>query len=98
MSRNRLLVGGLVIVAALVIAYFAFVYPPVSKEDTSGAIGVANKYRNEQITDKDVMLKGQEDSGSGGVRADVSRGEGRDVRPDDERASGERVRDRTRRK
>jgi len=62
MSRNRLLVGGLVIVAALVIAYFAFVYPPVSKEDTSGAIGVANKYRNEQITDKDVMLKGQEEA------------------------------------
>jgi hypothetical protein len=60
MSRNRLLVGGLVIVAAIVIAYFAFVYPPVSKEDTSGAIGVANKYRNEQITDKDVMLKDEE--------------------------------------
>jgi Mg/Co/Ni transporter MgtE len=60
MSRNRLLVGGLVIVAALVIAYFAFVYPPVSKEDTSGAIGVANKYRNEQITDKDVILKDEE--------------------------------------
>jgi Mg/Co/Ni transporter MgtE len=60
MSRNRLLVGGLVIVAAIVIAYFAFVYPPVSKEDTSGAIGVANKYRNEQITDKDVILKDEE--------------------------------------
>jgi len=62
MGRNKLLVGGLVIVAALVIAYFAFVYPPVSKEDTSGAIGVANKYRNEQITDSDVMLKEDEDA------------------------------------
>jgi len=60
MSRNRLLVGGLVIVAAIVIAYFAFMYPPVSKEDTSGAIGVAKKYRSEQITDKDVMLKDEE--------------------------------------
>jgi Mg/Co/Ni transporter MgtE len=61
MSRNRLLAGGLVIVAAIVIAYFAFVYPPASKEDTSGAIGVANKYRGEQITDADVILKEEED-------------------------------------
>jgi Mg/Co/Ni transporter MgtE len=60
MSRNKLLVGGLVIIAAIVIAYFAFVYPPVSKEDTSGAIGVAKKYRTEQITDRDVILKEDE--------------------------------------
>jgi Mg/Co/Ni transporter MgtE len=60
MSRNRLLVGGLVIVAAILIAYFAFMYPPVSKEDTSGAIGVAKKYRTEQITDRDVILKEDE--------------------------------------
>ena len=56
MSRNRLLVGGLVIIAAIVIAYFAFMYPPPSKEDTSGAIGVANKYRSEQISHPDRHL------------------------------------------
>ncbi len=60
MSR-KLLAGGLVIIAAIVIAYFAFVYPPASKEDASGAIGVANKYRSEQITDADVILKEEED-------------------------------------
>jgi hypothetical protein len=60
MGRNKLLVGGIVLVALIVIAYFAFVYPPPSKEDTSGAIGVAKKYRGEQIADKDVMLQEQE--------------------------------------
>jgi Mg/Co/Ni transporter MgtE len=62
MTRNRLLAGALVLVAAIVIVYFAFMYPPASKEDTSGAIGVASKYRSEQITDRDVILKNEENA------------------------------------
>ena len=62
MGRNKLLIGGIVVVAAIVIVYFAFLYPPVSREDTSGAIGAAKKYRSEQITDRDVMLQDEENA------------------------------------
>ena len=69
MGGKKLLVGGIVVVALIVIAYFAFMYPPPSKEDTSGAIGVAKKYRSEQITDNDVILKEQEDAAAKAIAA-----------------------------
>jgi hypothetical protein len=69
MGGKKVLIGGIVVVALLVIAYFAFMYPPPSKEDTSGAIGVAKKYRSEQITENDVLLKEQEDAAAKAIAA-----------------------------
>jgi hypothetical protein len=57
MKRIRVLWGGIGVVAAAVIIYFAFLNPSPSDEDVAGAIGVAKQYRADQITEADVVLQ-----------------------------------------
>ena len=54
-TRNFVIAGALIAVIAIV--YFSFFYPPVSSNDTTGTIGKAQKYRAQQMTDKDVVLQ-----------------------------------------
>ena len=60
MSKNRSLLGVIGVVAAAVIIYFGFFYPPVDGDDLKGAIGTVTKHQNEQITNEDVVLAGEE--------------------------------------
>ncbi len=47
--------GGIVVIVALLLVSFKVInFPP---SDTEGAIGIANKYRAEQISDADVITK-----------------------------------------
>ena len=58
-SRLGLLIGAAA-VAIVVIAYMATLYPWPSSSDFAGTIGGVNKakkYRAEQISDNDVVLK-----------------------------------------
>jgi hypothetical protein len=43
------------VVAIIAVVYFSFYYPPVPASDSQGTIGAAQKYRSEQIADKDVV-------------------------------------------
>jgi len=60
MNRNRNLLGVLGIVAAAVIIYFGFFYPQPDGDDLSATIGTVTKHQNEQITNEDVVLAGEE--------------------------------------
>ena len=60
MKKNLRLLGVIGVVAAGVIVYFGFFYPPVDGDDLKGAIGTVTKYQNEQITNEDVVLAGEE--------------------------------------
>jgi len=55
----KVLIGALVVIV-VVVGYFAITGLPPSKEDATGAIGVAKKHRAEQMTDKDILLKDPE--------------------------------------
>ena len=51
------------LIAVIAVAYFSFISPPPEAEDVRGTIGgveKAEKYRAEQITDKDVILQDPE--------------------------------------
>ena len=50
--------------ALIVVVYFVFFFPPTPAEDARGAIGAAEKYRSEQITDSDVILGEYSTAGS----------------------------------
>jgi hypothetical protein len=56
MRRNRILLGGVAIVAAGVLAYFAFFHTTPTSENALGTIGTVDKYRANQISDEDVVL------------------------------------------
>jgi len=56
--RKGVVLGG-ALLALLVVVYFVFFFPPTPAEDATGAIGAAEKYRAEQITDEDVILAEQ---------------------------------------
>ena len=58
--KNKLIIGGAL--AAIAVLYFAVLYPWPSDSEIFGTIGGAKKYRSEQITDKDVVVGGQENS------------------------------------
>jgi hypothetical protein len=60
MNRNRSLLGVIGIVAAAVIIYFGFFYPQPADDDLKATIGTVTKHQNEQITDEDVVLAGEE--------------------------------------
>jgi len=60
MSRNRSLLGVIGVVAAAVIIYFGFFYPQPGTDDLSATIGTVAKHQNEQITNEDVVLAGEE--------------------------------------
>jgi len=60
MSKNRSLLGVIGVVAAAVIIYFGFFYPQPSGDDLSATIGTVAKHQNEQITNEDVVLAGEE--------------------------------------
>ncbi len=60
MNRNRNLLGVLGIVAAAVIIYFGFFYPQPDGDDLSATIGTVTKHQNEQISNEDVVLAGEE--------------------------------------
>src|SRR5437867_6597244 len=56
--RTRFIVlGGALIAVVAVIAYFSKVWPPKG-QDVAGSIGVAERYRSEQIKNEDVVLDG----------------------------------------
>jgi hypothetical protein len=64
-SKNRSSGGlmaliGILVVAVVAICYFAFVGSPPSESDMQGAIGAADKYRAEQMSDEDVSLDNPE--------------------------------------
>jgi len=53
-TKYSWLIAGAV-VAIVAVVYFSFYYPPTPAGDAQGTIGAAQKYRSEQITDKDVV-------------------------------------------
>jgi len=56
MASKKILLG-VGLLAAMAIVFCAVIgWPPVAKNDTQGAIGVAKKYQAEQISDQDVVL------------------------------------------
>jgi hypothetical protein len=60
MSKNRSLLGVIGVVAAAVIIYFGFFYPQPNGDDLKATIGTVAKHQNEQITNEDVVLAGEE--------------------------------------
>jgi Mg/Co/Ni transporter MgtE len=62
MKNNRSLLGVIGIIAAAVIIYFGFFNSQPSGEDLQATIGTVAKHQNEQITDEDVVLAGEETS------------------------------------
>ncbi len=60
MNRNRNLLGIIGIVAAAVIIYFGFFYTQPEGDDLKATIGTVTKHQNEQITNEDVVLAGEE--------------------------------------
>ena len=60
MNRNRSLLGIIGIIAAVVVVYFGFFYSQPADEDLQATIGTVDKHQNEQITDEDVVLAGEE--------------------------------------
>jgi hypothetical protein len=60
MKKNRSLLGVIGVVAAGIIIYFGFFYPQPADEDLKATIGTVSKHQNEQITDEDVVLAGEE--------------------------------------
>ncbi|MEN8005941.1 MAG: hypothetical protein ABFS42_02960 [Candidatus Krumholzibacteriota bacterium] len=60
MNRNRSLLGIVGIAAAAIIIYFGFFYPQPADDDLKATIGTVSKHQNEQITDADVVLAGEE--------------------------------------
>lgn len=62
-GRKVTLVLAGVVLAAVVVIYFAFLYPPTSDENLRGTIGgveKAERYRAEQIGEADVVLQDPE--------------------------------------
>ena len=55
-AKKSVLVGIAAIVVIGVVAVVYFSQWPPSSEDATGAIGAAERYRAEQITDEDVIL------------------------------------------
>lgn len=62
MKNNRSLLGIIGIIAAAVVIYFGFFNPPPSGDDLQATIGTVAKHQNEQISDEDVVLAGEETS------------------------------------
>ena len=56
MASKRILLGVGVLAAVAIVFCAVIGWPPVAKNDTQGAIGVAKKYQSEQISDQDVVL------------------------------------------
>jgi hypothetical protein len=59
-STKILLVTALVVAAVVLVIVVGRFYPPVSQDQAAGTIGAVKKYRVQQISDKDVVLAGQE--------------------------------------
>ena len=55
MGRNKVLLV-VVLIAIVVVAYFAFIHPPGGRDGAEGTIGAVDKYRDQQISDEDVVL------------------------------------------
>ena len=60
MASKKILLGIGLLAAAAIVFYAVVGWPPVSQDDTSGAIGVAKKYQAEQISEQDVVLADSE--------------------------------------
>ena len=60
MKSNRSLLGIIGIIAAAVVIYFGFFNAPPSGDDLQATIGTVAKHQNEQISDEDVVLAGEE--------------------------------------
>jgi hypothetical protein len=59
MKNNRILVvGGILVVAVIAALYATKTFPP--RQGVEGAIGAANRYQSEQISEADVALKDPE--------------------------------------
>jgi len=62
MKNNRSLLGVIGVIAAAVIIYFGFFNTQPAGEDLQATIGTVAKHQNEQISDEDVVLAGEETS------------------------------------
>jgi Mg/Co/Ni transporter MgtE len=60
MKSNRSLLGVIGIIAAAVVIYFGFFNNPPAGDDLQATIGTVAKHQNEQISDEDVVLAGEE--------------------------------------
>ena len=60
MKNNRSLLGIIGIIAAAVVIYFGFFNSAPSGDDLQATIGTVAKHQNEQISDEDVVLAGEE--------------------------------------
>ena len=60
MASKKILLGVGVLAAVAIVFCAVIGWPPVAKNDTQGAIGVAKKYQAEQISDQDVVLADQD--------------------------------------
>ena len=59
MKKNKSVLWGIGIVAAAVIVYFGFVYPPTNEGELSGTVGAVKKHQTEQIQSDDVVIAGE---------------------------------------
>jgi hypothetical protein len=62
MKNNRSLLGVIGVIAAAVIIYFGFFNTQPAGEDLQATIGTVAKHQNEQISNEDVVLAGEETS------------------------------------
>src|SRR5262245_34832215 len=60
MASKKILLGVGVLAAMAIVFYAVIGWPPVAKNDTQGAIGVATKYKAEQISEQDGVLADSE--------------------------------------
>jgi phosphotransferase system HPr-like phosphotransfer protein len=56
MASKKILLGIGLLAAVAIVFYAVIGWPPVSKNDTQGTIGIAKKYQAEQISEQDVVL------------------------------------------
>jgi hypothetical protein len=60
MASKKILLGVGLLAAMAIVVYAVAGWPPMAKNDTQGAIGVAKKYQAEQISEQDVVLADQD--------------------------------------
>jgi len=69
MKKQTKIIIGVVIIVVAVILVISFLYPPVFKGLTSGTFGRVEKYRKQQMTEKDIQLRSEFVNDTGQLRS-----------------------------
>ena len=68
MKKQVKVIIGIVVAIAIMIVAISFFFPAAIKSLTSGTFGKADKYRNQQMTEKDILLRSNLVSDNGQLR------------------------------